>query len=101
MDNIFVCTKVENMTIENAYTFNCFRCNVLIGMTKASYERYLIIKNCKAICHECFWESKYDKVIVKTLNKRQMEELKKYIPDLTEEKIKETMLKIERIKNAK
>ena len=100
-DNIFVCDKVENMTIENAHTFNCFKCNELIGMTKASYERYLTIKNIKPICHECFLDSDYDEIKVKTPSKMQMEELKKYIPDLTQEKMKKTLSKIEMIKNAR
>jgi len=96
--NLFVCDKVENMSIENAHTFNCSRCSALIGMTKAGYERYLKIKNIKAICHECFWKYK-GKVKIKTMNKKQMEELKKYIPDLTEEKMKKTLSKMELIKN--
>jgi len=33
------------------------------------------------------------------MNKKQMEELKKYIPDLTEEKMEKTLSKIEMIKN--
>ena len=97
MVNFFVCDKVENMTLENAHTFNCFKCNALIGMTNASYERYLTIKNIKPICYECFWNGDYDKIKVKSLNKMQMNELKKYIPDLTHEKMKDTMLKIEMI----
>ena len=96
--NLFVCDKVENITIENAHTFHCSKCNVLIGMTKESYARYLRIKNIKAICHECFWKYK-GKVKLTTLNKKQMQELKKYIPDLTEEKMRETISNIENIKN--
>ena len=96
--NLFVCDRVENMTIENAHTFNCSKCNALIGMTKEGYARHLKIKNIKAICHECFWKYK-GKVKIKPLNKKQMEELKRYIPDLTEEKMRETLLNIEEIKN--
>ena len=98
-DNIFVCDKVENMTIENAHTFNCFKCNELIGMTKASYERFLGLEDVKPICHECFWKNNYGEVEIKTMNKKQMEELQKYIPDLTEEKMKEIIVKMEKIKN--
>ena len=96
--NFFVCDRVENMTIENAHTFNCSKCNALIGMTKEGYARYLKIKNIKAICPECFWKYK-GKVKMKTLSKKQMKELKKYIPNLTEKNMQETILKIQEIKN--
>ena len=96
--NLFVCDKVELMTLPNFKAFNCSKCNTLIGMTKESYSRYLKIKNIKAICHKCFWKYK-SKVKLKSLNKKQMEELKRYIPDLTEQKMMETLLEIERIKN--
>ena len=96
--NIFVCDKVEFMTLPNFKTFNCSRCRALIGMTKESYKRYLTIKKIKAICHECFWKYKGN-VKIKTMNKKQMEELKKYIPDLTEEKMQKIISKMEMIKN--
>lgn len=97
-DNIHVCEKVEFMTLPNFKAFNCSKCKVLIGMTKASYERYLKIKGIKTICHECFWKYK-GKVNINTMNKKQMIELKKYIPDLTKEKMKDIISKIEMIKN--
>ena len=97
-NNFYVCEKVEFMTLPNFKTFNCSKCNILVGMTKAGYERFLKIKNIKAICLECFWKHK-GKVNIKSMNKKQIEELKKYIPDLTEEKMKNTLSKIEMIKN--
>lgn len=97
-DSLYVCDKVEYMTLPNFKTFNCSKCNVLVGMTEASYQRYLRIKNIKVICHKCF--SEYDKKVkIKTLDKKQMYELKKYIPDLTEEKMEELISKMEMIKN--
>ena len=77
-DNLFVCDKVEFITLPNFKTLNCSRCKTLVGMTKESYKRYLKIKNIKAICPECFWKYK-GKVKMKTLSKKQMKELKKYI----------------------
>mgnify|MGYP001584070594 FL=1 len=68
-------------------------------MTESGYERYSKIKSIKPICHQCFWEGDYGKVKLKNLNKKQMKELRRYIPDLTEEKMQETLEYIERIKN--
>ena len=99
MKSIYVCDKVEFMTLPNFKTINCSKCNVLVGMTEAGYQRFSTIKNIKPICHECFWKWDYGKVKLKTLNKNQMKELKRYIPDLTDEKMKETLADIARIKN--
>lgn len=86
------------MVLPNFKTLNCSKCNVLVGMTEASYKRFLSIKNIKPICNECFWEVDYGKVKLKILNKNQMDEIKQYIPDLTDEKMKKTLADIERIK---
>ena len=53
-NNLFVCDKVEFMTLPNFKSFNCSKCQVLVGMTKSSYEGFLKIKNIKVICHKCF-----------------------------------------------
>lgn len=99
MQNLYVCEKVEFITLPNFKAFKCSKCDALVGMTEAGYKRFLKIKGIKPICHQCFWRYK-GKVNIKAMNEEQMNELKKYMPELTKEKMEDVLKKIEAIKNA-